>query len=116
MFQNPDPSRDRVPEGIPWSAGALVDRAGLKGASVGAARVSPAHGNFIVNEGGATAREIRQLIARCRNEVRARFGVELREEIVYIGDFDDRGRLTLTGHPMAPRSPAICHQPLAIRH
>ena len=32
VFQNPDPARDRVPEGIPWSAGALVDRAGLKGA------------------------------------------------------------------------------------
>ena len=32
IFQNPDPGRDRVPEGIPWSAGALVDRAGLKGA------------------------------------------------------------------------------------
>ena len=89
VFQNPDPSRDRLPDGIPWSAGALVDRAGLKGASAGAARVSPTHGNFIVNEGGATARDIRRLIARCRNEVTARFGVELREEIVYVGDFDD---------------------------
>jgi UDP-N-acetylmuramate dehydrogenase len=89
VFQNPDPSRDRVPDGIPWSAGALVDRAGLKGASAGAARVSPTHGNFIVNEGGATARDIRRLIARCRDEVTARFGVELREEIVYVGDFDD---------------------------
>jgi UDP-N-acetylmuramate dehydrogenase len=77
-----------VPEGIPWSAGALIDRAGLKGASVGGARVSPAHGNFIVNEDAATACEIRRLIARCRDEVRSRFGVELREEIVYVGDFD----------------------------
>lgn len=89
VFQNPDPSRDRVPAGIPWSAGALVDRAGLKGASVGGALVSPAHGNFIVNEGGATARDIRRLIARCREDVRARFGVELREEIVYLGEHDD---------------------------
>mgnify|MGYP003694734061 CR=1 FL=1 len=56
IFQNPQPDRDRVPDGMPWSAGALVDRAGLKGAAVGGARVSPTHGNFIVNEGGATAR------------------------------------------------------------
>ena len=55
IFQNPDPARDRVPDGIPWSAGALVDRAGLKGAREGGARVSPTHGNFIVNEGGASA-------------------------------------------------------------
>ena len=75
-----------MPEGIPPSAGALVDRAGLKGAREGAARVSPTHANFIVNEGGATAREIRALIDRCQSEVHARFGVELREEIVYLGD------------------------------
>jgi UDP-N-acetylmuramate dehydrogenase len=89
VFQNPDPSRDRVPDGIPWSAGALVDRAGMKRAAIGGAVVSPAHGNFIVNEGGATARDIRRLIARCREEVRSRFGVELREEIVYLGEYDD---------------------------
>ena len=88
VFQNPEPGRDQVPEGIPWSAGALVDRAGLKGAAAGGARVSPTHGNFIVNEGSATAADIRRLIDRCRQEVRSRFGVELREEIVYLGEFD----------------------------
>jgi UDP-N-acetylmuramate dehydrogenase len=86
IFQNPDPTRDRVPEGIPPSAGALVDRAGLKGATEGAARVSATHANFIVNEGGATAREIRALIDRCKSEVHAKFGVELREEIVCMGE------------------------------
>jgi UDP-N-acetylmuramate dehydrogenase len=87
IFQNPEPGRDRVPDGIPWSAGALVDRAGLKDASEGGARVSSAHGNFIVNDGSATAADIRRLIDRCRARVRERFGVELREEIVYLGDF-----------------------------
>ena len=78
IFRNPEPGSDSVPDGLPWSAGALVDRAGLKGLAIGGARVSPTHGNFIVNDGSATARDIRQLITRCRDDVRARFGVELR--------------------------------------
>ena len=85
IFQNPDPARVTLPDGVPASAGGLVDRAGLKGARQGAARVSTRHANFIVNEGGATADDVRALIDRCKREVRARFGVELREEIVYLG-------------------------------
>jgi UDP-N-acetylmuramate dehydrogenase len=85
IFQNPE--RADVPADIPASAGALVDRAGLKGASRGDARVSPTHGNFIVNEGHATAAEIRGLIDLCRARVSERFGVTLQEEIVYLGDF-----------------------------
>jgi UDP-N-acetylmuramate dehydrogenase len=88
VFQNPDPSRDRLPPGVPCAAGALIDRAGLKGAAAGGARVSAAHGNFIVNEGTATAGDIHRLIARCKDEVRAQFGVDLREEIVYLGEFE----------------------------
>jgi UDP-N-acetylmuramate dehydrogenase len=87
VFRNPEPDRDQLPQGMPWSAGALVDRAGLKGVAVGGAKVSSAHGNFIVNEGHATAAEIRALIDRCRSAVRDRFGVDLREEIVLLGDF-----------------------------
>jgi UDP-N-acetylmuramate dehydrogenase len=87
IFQNPQRGVDAVPDGIPWSAGALVDRAGLKGATSGGARVSPTHGNFIVNEGGATAADIRRLVEHCKVEVRQRFGVSLREEIVYLGDW-----------------------------
>jgi UDP-N-acetylmuramate dehydrogenase len=88
IFQNPERGRDAVPEGMPWSAGALVDRAGLKGQTEGGARVSPTHGNFIVNEGEATAADIKRLIERCKAAVRERFGVELREEIVYLGTND----------------------------
>jgi UDP-N-acetylmuramate dehydrogenase len=86
VFQNPERGRDEVPDGIPWSAGALVDRAGLKNHAIGGARVSPTHGNFIVNDGSATAADIRQLIEYCRATVRQRFGVELRDELVYLGD------------------------------
>jgi UDP-N-acetylmuramate dehydrogenase len=88
VFQNPERGRDEVPDGIPWSAGALVDRAGLKGARIGGASVSTTHGNFIVNGGSAQARDIRRLIDRCRATVKERFGVELRDEIVYLGDFE----------------------------
>jgi UDP-N-acetylmuramate dehydrogenase len=87
IFQNPDPGRERVPDGIPASAGALIDRAGLKGSTQGDARVSQTHGNFIVHEGAANAAEIRALIERCKTDVSARFGVRLREEIVYLGEF-----------------------------
>jgi UDP-N-acetylmuramate dehydrogenase len=85
IFQNPQPGRDRVPDGIPPSAGALIDRAGMKGSRAGAASVSTTHGNFIVNHGGASAAEIRELIERCRSEVRTRFAVDLRDEVVYLG-------------------------------
>ena len=87
IFQNPQPGRDVVPEGIPPSAGALVDRAGLKDQRIGGARVSPTHGNFIVNDGSATAADIAALADRCRDAVRERFGVALREEIVRLGDW-----------------------------
>jgi len=86
IFQNPAPG-EAVPDGVPRSAGALVDRAGLKGERVGGAVVSPTHGNFIVNEGGATAADIRTLIERCRSAVSDRFGVALRDEIVCLGEF-----------------------------
>ena len=87
IFMNPDTVRDRVPDGIPPSAGALVDRAGLKGAELGGARVSPTHANFIINNGTATAGDIKMLIERCRSGVEERFGVALRDEIMMLGEF-----------------------------
>lgn len=87
IFMNPDPSRDQVPEGIPPSAGALVDRAGLKGAAFGGARVSPTHANFVINDGTATAADIKTLIEQCRSAVKERFGVSLQDEIIRLGKF-----------------------------
>jgi UDP-N-acetylmuramate dehydrogenase len=86
VFQNPGPDQ-ALPDGMPRSAGALIDRAGLKGLRIGGARISPVHANFFVNEGGATAADVRALIDRCRRQVAERFGIELREEIVYLGEF-----------------------------
>lgn len=85
IFQNPD-ARD-VPSDVPASAGALVDRAGLKGVAHGDARISTSHANFIVNEGHATAADIRSLIDLCRSSVWKKFGLTLQEEIVYLGEF-----------------------------
>lgn len=87
IFQNPDPDIDRLPPGVPASAGALVDRAGLKGFAIGHARVSETHANFIVNDGGSSAAEIRALVDLCKARVRDRFGIELKEEIVCVGEF-----------------------------
>ena len=105
IFQNPDPGRDQIPEGMPWSAGALIDRAGVKGRSVGRAMVSPVHGNFIVTNGRATVSDVRQLIEECREEVRRRFGVVLRDEIVYVGEFETN---VLT--PSAPSKRHAAHE------
>lgn len=85
IFQNPDPDTDPLAADLPASAGALIDRAGLKAIGIGGARVSTTHANFIVNEGSATATDIRRLIELCRETVKERFGVVLREEIVYVG-------------------------------
>ena len=87
IFMNPDPAQDRIPDGSPASAGALVDRAGLKGASHAGARVSPTHANFVLNDGTATAADIKTLIEQCRSAVKERFGVTLRDEIICLGEF-----------------------------
>ncbi len=65
-------------------AGDLIERSGLKGLRIGGARISPKHANFIVNEGGATEKEIRALITLIKNAVRSQYGVELQEEIRYV--------------------------------
>ena len=67
------------------SAGRLVQAAGLKGARQGAAVISDLHGNFIVNEGGATASDVAKLIEHARDEVIRRFGVELEREVELVG-------------------------------
>jgi UDP-N-acetylmuramate dehydrogenase len=71
------------------SAGRLIDACGLKGEHLGGAAISEKHANFIVNEGGATASEIRRLGDRAREAVAARFGVTLEYEVRFIGDWGE---------------------------
>ncbi len=67
-------------------AGYLIDQAGLKGRQVGGVKVSEMHGNFLVNTGGATAADVRALIALIQDEVARRFGIVLTPEIEQIGE------------------------------
>lgn len=67
------------------SAGRLVQAAGLKGLREGHAVVSELHGNFIVNEGGATAKDVRKLIEHVMAEVKRRFGAQLEPEVEMVG-------------------------------
>ncbi|MEM6278617.1 MAG: UDP-N-acetylmuramate--L-alanine ligase [Verrucomicrobiota bacterium] len=71
------------PEGI--GAGQLVDEMGLKDSGVGNARVSEVHGNFIVNKGGATARDVLDLIEEVKKKALEERGVELETEVQIIG-------------------------------
>ena len=72
------------PGGI--SAGKLIDELGLKNSAIGGARVSEVHGNFIVNDGGATTAEILALIERIRQKAREERGIELETEVRIIGE------------------------------
>jgi UDP-N-acetylmuramate--alanine ligase len=72
------------PESIP--AGKLVDELGLKNSCIGKARVSEVHGNFIVNDGGASASEMLELIERIKEVARAKRGIELETEVEIVGE------------------------------
>ncbi|MGI9043177.1 MAG: UDP-N-acetylmuramate dehydrogenase [Gemmatimonadaceae bacterium] len=68
-------------------AGRLIDQCGLKGHRNGNAQISHIHANIMVNLGGATARDVRQLIAIAQDAVEEKFTVRLEPEISFIGEF-----------------------------
>jgi UDP-N-acetylmuramate dehydrogenase len=74
------------------AAGEIIEQSGLKGARIGEAMVSEKHANFIVNLGGAKASDVLRLIERIKEEVYAREGIELEEEIRLIGEMGERGQ------------------------
>lgn len=81
----------RNPELVPFKnsahipASLLLDKAGMKGRAAGRVRISHAHANFFINEGGASAQEVHALIAYAKETVFNAFGIRLEEEIEYIG-------------------------------
>jgi UDP-N-acetylmuramate dehydrogenase len=72
-------------EGI--GAGRLIDQCGLKGTRIGGAMVTPRHANIFINTGGATAADVRALIAQVQDVVRQRTGYGLEPEISFVGEF-----------------------------
>jgi UDP-N-acetylmuramate dehydrogenase len=77
MFKNPEN----------YYAGYLIDTAGLKGFRVGEAMISEKHANFFINEGEASAEDVRLLIAEAWNTVREKFGIEMELEVELAGDW-----------------------------
>lgn len=73
-------------EGI--GAGRLVDQVGLKGFRHGNAQISHMHANILINLGGATAKDVRELIATAQSTVREKLGYQLHPEIGFIGEFE----------------------------
>jgi len=76
MFKNP----------VTVPAGKLIEELGLKGTRVGGAVVSEEHGNFLINDGTATARDVLELIELIRQRARSVRGIELETEVEIIGE------------------------------
>ena len=75
VFRNPTPQK----------AGELIEKIGLKGFSVGGAEVSKIHGNFIVNTGSATAKDVIKLIQLIQDRVKNAYGIKLHTEVKRLG-------------------------------
>ena len=76
IFKNPDNEY----------AGRLIDELGLKNMSVGGAEVSDKHGNFIINRGGSTSKDVESLIALIQKRVKEERGIDLEPEVLILGD------------------------------
>ncbi len=82
-FKNPDDARA---EGR--TAGQLLEAAGCQGLTVGGARFSPKHANFVENTGTATTTDVLRVMAQGRRRVHERFGIELEPEVQVLGEVD----------------------------
>ena len=78
VFKNP-------PDKAAWEC---VDAAGLRGRRIGNAQFSELHSNFILNLGGATAKDITSLIELAQDKIREQTGVEMTPEVAFVGEFE----------------------------
>lgn len=96
FFQNPEVERNSVIDAFEKSmetkckdrkvpAGWLIEEVGLKGKSIGGAKVSDEHANFIINTGKATAEDVIILSSLIKQKVRSQFNIQLKEEIQLVG-------------------------------
>ena len=85
VFKNLVPEQSSVRGKLhPLSAGALVEKCGLKGKKIGNVKISEKHANFIVNLGNGRANDVKKLINLAKKSVKNKFGVTLEEEIQYL--------------------------------
>lgn len=77
FFKNPEPQK----------AGFLIEKAGLKGKTIGYAQVSEKHANFIINLGGATSEDIKNLAKLIKREIKKKFNINLEEEIQILSEY-----------------------------
>ncbi len=77
------------------AVGKLLEQAGVKGMSVGGAKVFEKHANMIVNTGTATSEEISELATLMKRKVKEKFGIELEEEVIRVGHFEKEGELPI---------------------
>ena len=62
----------------------IIDEAGLRGLTCGGAKVADFHGNFIINTGNASARDIKNLVEEVQTKVYQKFGFSLEPEIIFV--------------------------------
>ena len=72
-------TRETIPVGF------LIDQLGLKGRAIGKVSISKKHGNYLINNGGATAEEVIMLIGLIKEYVHRKYDLQLEEEIQYVG-------------------------------
>lgn len=93
MFTNPVVEVDRLPEELrsfvdeqgKVAAWRLISHLGLAGRQLGQVKISEKHANFMINLGGGTADQVVQLLSLVKQQVRDKLGVQLREEVQYLG-------------------------------
>jgi UDP-N-acetylmuramate dehydrogenase len=78
VFKNPKESG--------MSAWQVLDKLGLKGHQIGNAQIAPKHSNFIINLGGAKAKEVRSLIELAKSRAKNELGITLQEEVIWVGE------------------------------
>ncbi|GAB4219320.1 MAG: UDP-N-acetylmuramate dehydrogenase [Candidatus Microgenomates bacterium] len=84
FFQNIS-EKDKIEKNLPTtSAGYLIDKAGLKGFSIGDFYVSNIHANFIINRGNGKREDLMKLLSIIKEKVKKKFGIELKEEVIII--------------------------------
>lgn len=83
VFKNPVSKKSKAGK---MYAGKLIEDAGLKNVRIGGARISPKHGNFIVNEGGAKAKDVLALVGMVKDKIREKYGVSLETEMKVVGE------------------------------